>query len=608
MDSPPSASHCCSPSAPSRWFRACLAPLVLLALSHWAPALEKPVNIGVYQGPVREGDLSANLANARSVIPRALERDCQFLVFPEAFLSGYESRAAVGTGARALEDPELQGFIRDTAGHDMVLVIGIARRQARQIFDSALVIHQGRMLGIQDKIHLTTDDRAALGFTAGSAVPVFRAHGLLFAITIGNDSTQLATGLAARQQGAELLLAPAYHEVAEPRADEHRRWLHRSHAGLASQLGVAIARADVVKNSRHGQVGMGGSCILGPTGDTLAEARLLRSEFITARLDPDQFHPSFPTINPQETPGWLRRQVAAQFAEFRTPVDDRDLRDWLENMIVHHRFTHDEVSRATGLAPAEVDDAIQRLGLLAQRPQPRAPGTPLHVLPYPGGRHPRLGFLEGAIAPQRETKLSVFTPWEDGGYVVVDAPEAVFSNLGLTYLAHTHIPTLWDQRGIGLPRLEWKRLESGAFETARTLPNDIAFRVLAEPGPDGIRLELSLRNGTTNQLTGLRVQNCVMLGRAAGFSTESLTNRVFAAPFSAARSEDGRHWVITAWEFCRQNWGNIAVPCIHSDPVLPDCAPGMTVSARGWVSFFEGTDITTEFTRLKSAGVLSAPQ
>ena len=70
------------------------------------------------------------------------------------------------------------------------------------------------------------------------------------------------------------------------------------------------------------------------------------------------------------------------------------------------------------------------------------------MLPYPGGRHPRIGFLEGAIDPQRETKLSVFTPWHDSSYVVADVPEAIWSNLGLTYLAHTHIPTIWTAQKI----------------------------------------------------------------------------------------------------------------------------------------------------------------
>ena len=45
----------------------------------------------------------------------------------------------------------------------------------------------------------------------------------------------------------------------------------------------------------------------------------------------------------------------------------------------------------------------------------RKEGEPLLVLPYPGGRHPRIGFRDGMIRPQRETKASVFAPWKDGG-------------------------------------------------------------------------------------------------------------------------------------------------------------------------------------------------
>ena len=85
----------------------------------------------------------------------------------------------------------------------------------------------------------------------------------------------------------------------------------------------------------------------------------------------------------------------------------------------------------------------------------------LFVLPYPGGRHPRIGFLEGAINPQRETKFSVFTPWDPNSYAVIDLPEAIWSNLGLTYLAHTHIDTIWTAQKIELEKLEWNRDPNG---------------------------------------------------------------------------------------------------------------------------------------------------
>ncbi len=145
----------------------------------------------------------------------------------------------------------------------------------------------------------------------------------------------------------------------------------------------------------------------------------------------------------------------------RRPSSDESLRAWLVNMVGYHGFSPAEVQEATGLTHSEISEALDRFGISAGEHPPRVAGEPLVVLPYPGGRHPRIGFLEGAIEPQRETKISVFTPWDPASYVVVDVPEAIWSNLGLTYLAHTHVPTIWDEQQITLPRLEWQVSQAG---------------------------------------------------------------------------------------------------------------------------------------------------
>src|SRR6202008_264781 len=99
-----------------------------------------------------------------------------------------------------------------------------------------------------------------------------------------------------------------------------------------------------------------------------------------------------------------------------------------------------------------VRDALKKFDISATT-RPKRPGG-LLVLPYPGGRHPRIGFLAGAVRPQRETKVSVFAPWDETSYVVADVPEAIWSNLGLTYLAHTHVDTVWTKQQIELEPLE----------------------------------------------------------------------------------------------------------------------------------------------------------
>jgi hypothetical protein len=44
------------------------------------------------------------------------------------------------------------------------------------------------------------------------------------------------------------------------------------------------------------------------------------------------------------------------------------------------------------------------------------------------------------------------------------------------------------------------------------------------------------------------------------------------------------------------------VPCLHSDPKFPDCAPGETKRVRGWLSFYEGSNLEGELKRIDTTG------
>ncbi|MBK8001818.1 MAG: hypothetical protein IPK15_24730 [Verrucomicrobia bacterium] len=296
---------------------------------------------------------------------------------------------------------------------------------------------------------------------------------------------------------------------------------------------------------------------------------------------------------------------SAEAPNSRRPESDVELKYWLENMVWHHRYSLEEIRNATGLETNAIASALQRFNITAATRPRRERSAPLLTLPYPGGRHPRIGFLDGAIDPQRETKVSVFTPWDDASYVVVDVPEALWSNLGLTYLAHTHIPTIFDKQGVKLPALEWDRRDDGTLSLSRRLPNGISYAANVIPGPDAVRMELWLTNGTSSALSDLRVQNCVMLKNAIGFNALTNANKIFAKPFVAARNDAGDRWIITAWEPCDRPWANPPVPCLHSDPKFPNCAPGESQRLRGWFSFYEGTNVQAEFTRIAKLGWLT---
>src|SRR5690606_19832747 len=132
-------------------------------------------------------------------------------------------------------------------------------------------------------------------------------------------------------------------------------------------------------------------------------------------------------------------------------------------------------------------------------------------------------------------------------YTVAYVPEAIFSNLALIYLPHTHIPTLWHQQGRRLPGQQWQRLEKGGLTSTRELPNRIRFNVTIVSNPDHVRMELVLYNGTNEVLSDSRVQHCLMLAHAAEFRSESNDNKVFHGDYALVRNPGGNRWLITSW-------------------------------------------------------------
>lgn len=302
----------------------------------------------------------------------------------------------------------------------------------------------------------------------------------------------------------------------------------------------------------------------------------------------------------------------ASWDNLRAPADEADLKSWLQNMVWHHQYTVAEVRAATGLSAAEVDGALERFDIRSETKPLRDPDAPLLVMPWPGGRHPRIGFRDGAVRPQRDTKVSVFTPWNEEDFLVLDIPEAIRRNdeaeHGLLYLAHTHVDTMWTKQGIPLEPVEWQTHEDGSLQMERRLPNGVVFGTSVVPTADALHMEMWLENGSQEPLSNLRVQNCIMLRGAPEFAEATKETIVTSEPYIARRSSERDRWIITAWTPCHGTWFNPPCPCMHSDGEFPDCAPGESHRLRGWLSFYEGDNIEAELQRIDATGWRSGRQ
>ena len=270
-----------------------------------------------------------------------------------------------------------------------------------------------------------------------------------------------------------------------------------------------------------------------------------------------------------------------------------DLSRWMGIMARHH-YSSDEAVAVASLTEPEVSE-YEQMAASESASNPVA----VEIRPYPGGRHPRIGFLEGAIDPLRGTKATVFLPWDPDSYVVIDLPELITSDMGHLFLAHTHVPTIWNHRNVWLDNVDLQESSGGGLDLQWTLPNGVAFGSSLRPGREAVELGLWLRNGLDRPLAGLRTQLCVMLKGAEGFTAQTVANKIFDPPVAAVRSDDGERWILTAWERSGRCWGNDRCPCVHSDPVFPDCSVGATVRLRGRLWFHEGPSVTDAIERAR---------
>jgi len=209
-------------------------------------------------------DPETTIATVAARLHWAQAEGIDLLLFPEAWLLGHAYDAATIRARASAAAAVVAMLCERVRAFPTTLVMGAFEASEDGVFNNALVIEAGRVVGRYAKAHPNEP-----GVTPGSRFPVFERAGLRYGINICNDANYPAAAARLADQGADLILYPLNNLL---RPETAERWREKSLANLvarARDTGCWIASADVAGRANDG-VSYGCSAIVSPDGKVVA--------------------------------------------------------------------------------------------------------------------------------------------------------------------------------------------------------------------------------------------------------------------------------------------------------------------------------------------------
>jgi predicted amidohydrolase len=182
----------------------------------------KTVRIAAAQTVEFKEDIEAALDCVTDIAARAESEDASLLCFPESFLQGYLTDETLARrNALDLSSPAFEAVLNRLPKAGPMIVIGLTEVEEGRLFNTAIVVDRGILIGRYRKVHLLSGEHI---FDAGSDSHVFEVDGLRFGINICYDTNFPEAARKVADLGASLIVCPANNM-------HHRKYAHRARHG-----------------------------------------------------------------------------------------------------------------------------------------------------------------------------------------------------------------------------------------------------------------------------------------------------------------------------------------------------------------------------------------
>lgn len=251
------------------------------------------MRITLAQVDSRPGELEANVARAEQVIAEAASTGTDLVVFPELSLSGYTIGDLKEDISIPPDDERMVKLARAaTKGAGVLLGFPEAQAHGLHIYNSAAYYEDGLLVHVHRKLFLpnyaTFEERKH--FLPGQSSRAFPIMGGRHraATLICNDAWQPQLAYVATQDGALILLMPACsaQSIFPEKYDSRSYWrgITRFYGRMFQLYVVFVNRVGTEGSLRF----WGGSHVVDPWGEVIAEADEYQEQLLTVDIDLSQ--------------------------------------------------------------------------------------------------------------------------------------------------------------------------------------------------------------------------------------------------------------------------------------------------------------------------------
>ncbi|MFK7906936.1 MAG: carbon-nitrogen hydrolase family protein [Chitinophagales bacterium] len=240
-----------------------------------------PIKVAACQVPDTRENMEVSLRWIEKFVAQAEEKGVSLVCFPECFLQGYlTDEPSAKKHALSLSSTIFAAIRQQLKRYKPVIVFGLIEQHNEYLFNTAVVIKEGELMGQYRKTHLLEGERI---FKAGSEYPVFQINDLIFGINICYDTQFPEAAKNLVKQGATLILCPANNMMKYETAEKFKHLHHKMRIERVNETKVWLVSADVT-GDHNGRISYGPTSAISPEGHVVKQVPLMETGMIVIEV------------------------------------------------------------------------------------------------------------------------------------------------------------------------------------------------------------------------------------------------------------------------------------------------------------------------------------